>query len=67
MVATGLLLKQVLDVQEDLLSRRAESPRDRSLQRQSEKNEELVDRLIQEYRTEISRYLSRLTKSQLVF
>jgi len=67
MVSTGLLLKQVLAVHEDLLGRRAKSPRDLSLRRQSEKNEELVGRLIQEYRTAISRYLSRLTKSQLVF
>jgi hypothetical protein len=67
MVASALLLQEALAVQEDLSCRLAGSPRDRSLRRQSEKNEELVDRLIFGYRTAISRYLSRLTRSQLVF
>jgi hypothetical protein len=67
MVSAGLLLQQALAVQEDLLDRLGDCPTDRSLWRESEKNEELVHRLIWEYRTEISRYLSRFTKSQLVF
>ena len=67
MVATGLLLHQALAIQEDLLERLDECPTDQSLWRLSDKHEELVDRLLQEYRLAISRYLFRLTKSQLVF
>lgn len=67
MVSAGLLLQQALAVQEDLQDRLGDSPTDRSLRRQSQKNEELVHRLIWGYRTEISRYLSRFSKSQLVF
>ena len=67
MVSTALLLKKALAFQEELSCRLAESPSDRSLRGQSEKNEELVDRLIGEYRTAISRYLCRLSKSQLTF
>jgi hypothetical protein len=67
MVTAGLLLREALAIQEDLLDRLGESPTNQSLWKQSDRNEELVDRLIAAYRTSISRYLSRLTKSQLVF
>jgi hypothetical protein len=67
MVASALLLRQALAVQEDLVDRLGKSPGDRSLWRQSQKNEDMVDRLIFGYRTAISHYLSRLSKSQLVF
>jgi hypothetical protein len=67
MVVSGLLLNEALAIQADLLGRLRESPDDPSLWRQTEKNEELVDRLIWGYRTAISRYLSRLARSQLFF
>jgi hypothetical protein len=67
MVITAVLLQQSLAVQEDLLKRIAQSPRDRPLQKQSAENTVLIHRLIQEYRMAIARYLSRLSRSQLVF
>lgn len=67
MAATGLLLREALAIQEDLMNRLDECPSDRSLWRLSEKNEELVGRLIWAYRIAIARYLSRFGKSQLVF
>jgi hypothetical protein len=67
MVLTGLLLQEALAVQEDLSQRIAGCPRDHSLQKQSEKNTVLLHRLIQEYQMAIAHYLSRLSKSHLVF
>jgi hypothetical protein len=66
MVATSLLLRGALAIQEDLLSRLDERPKNQSLRKQVVSNEELVDRLIWGYHVAISRYLSCLAKSQLV-
>ena len=66
MVATSLLLHGALAIHEDLLSRLGECPKNQPLRKQVVRNEELVDRLIWGYRVAISRYLSRLAKSQLV-
>jgi len=66
MVATSLLLHGALAIHEDLLSRLRECPKDQSLRKQVQRNEQLVDRLIWGYRSAIARYLSRLAKSQLV-
>lgn len=67
MVTVRVLLRGAMAIHKDLLSRLDRCPNDRSLRKQIDQNEILICRLVWGYRTAIAGYISRLSKSQLVF
>ena len=67
MVTVRVLLHGAMAIHKDLLSRLDRRPHDRSVRKQIDRNEILICRLAWGYQTAIAGYLSRLSKSQLVF